>query len=54
MREFHGLQQHFSRIRDFTGRNESTSAISSSGRIFCDDLELGGSSDFCGGRFMKD
>jgi len=37
MKAFHDLQQHFIRIRDFTGRKESTSVISSTGRIIGDD-----------------
>jgi hypothetical protein len=32
MRVFHDLLRHFSGIRDFTGRNNRTSVISSSGK----------------------
>lgn len=49
----HDLQQHLNRIRDLTGRKESSSVISSSGRIIGPDAELGGHfSGFADKRFM--
>jgi len=50
IKEFHDLQTHLNRIRDFTGSSEKISMISSLGRIIPgDDGEASGSRRELGG-----
>ncbi|MCH95990.1 hypothetical protein A2U01_0016973, partial [Trifolium medium] len=42
MSVFHDLSTHFIRVKDFTVRNDKTSAISSSGRVTGDAATMDG------------